>query len=223
MKLEKINREEAFRYMGYKGGEIKPNVISITDECEKKLLENIQPRFVYKVFDIEHGQDKITVKNTSLLLKGSDICSHLENCEKCILMCATLSAAADGIIRAYEFGEMEKAVIADCLASAAVEQVCNEAERIIQLQVGKFNYTWRFSPGYGNFPLEIQKDFLDVLDAQKRIGVSVTDSLILIPRKSVTAVIGVSSKEISKGKRGCICCNMKDKCQYRKRGVHCGF
>lgn len=223
MKIEKLNRSEAFRYMGYKGGEINENILRITEECEEQLLNAIKPRFVYKVFDIENTDDGVCVKNTSLVFKGKDISAHLKDCQKCVLMCVTLSAAADTLIRSYESGQMEKAVITDSLASAAVEQVCDEAEMQIKSEIGEWNYTWRFSPGYGDFPLDIQKDFLDVLDAPKRVGVNVTDSLILIPRKSVTAVIGLSDKEISKGRRGCICCNMRDRCEFRKRGEHCGF
>ena len=65
--------------------------------------------------------------------------------------------------------------------------------------------------------------FLDLRDASRKIGVTVTDRLILIPRKSVTAVIGISEKEIPQKRRGCSCCNMRKTCPYRKRGEHCGF
>ncbi len=117
---------------------------------------------------------------------------------------------------------MEKALVADSLASAAVEQVCEAAEEEIRAAIGNYGYTWRFSPGYGDFPLDIQGEFLNALDAPKRIGVNVTDSLILIPRKSVTAVMGVSENEIPKSRRGCGNCKMKETCPYRKNYGHCG-
>lgn len=223
MHLENINKSEAFRYMGYKGGEIPENILQLADECEKMLLENISPKYVYCLFDIDHSPEGIKVDRANLFFKGKDIASHLEGCEKCILMCATLSAGADKVIRQYEINDMEKAVITDCLASAAIEQVCDIAQDKILSNLEGFNFTWRFSPGYGDFPISIQNDFINVLKAQSRIGLSVTDSFIMIPRKSVTAVIGVSRNEIAKGKRGCGCCNMRDRCNFRKRGVHCGF
>jgi hypothetical protein len=86
-----------------------------------------------------------------------------------------------------------------------------------------YSQTWRFSPGYGDLPLDIQTEFLQILDAPKRIGLNTTANNILTPRKSVTAVIGLSQGEISQGRRGCAICRMKDKCQYRKRGEHCGI
>lgn len=218
-----MNRAEAFRYMGYKGVTVPRNIEELADECEARLLAEITPKFVWRVFDIENALEGVEVKNASLVFKGKDIAEHLRGCERCVLLAATLGGGADGVIRTYEAGAMEKAVIADCLASVAIEQVCNAAEREIQAQLGGYNFTWRFSPGYGDFPLDIQGDFLKVLDAGRRIGLNVSESLILLPRKSVTAVIGISEGEISKGRRGCGCCDLKGQCEYRKRGSHCGW
>lgn len=221
MELAKLDRAEAFRYMGHKGGEIPANINALADECEERLLNATEPKFVYALFDTERTDDGVLVKNTPLILRGKSISAHLRTCEKCVLMAATLGAGADGVIRGYESGAMEKAVIADCLAGAAIEQVCNVAEAEIQGRLAGMNFTWRFSPGYGDLPLDIQRDFLAVLNAQKRIGLTVTENLILVPRKSVTAVIGVSEHEIPKGRRGCASCNMRDKCGLRKNNIHC--
>lgn len=223
LRLEKLDRGEAFRYMGYKGGEINGSILKIADECEEALLKTIRPGMVYRVFDTEVCEDGIGVKNTSLIFKGGDIARHLSGCGRCVMMCVTLSGETDRLIRFYEAESMEKALIADALASAAVEQVCEKAEAQIRSEVGAYNYTWRFSPGYGDFPLDIQRDFLNVTDAQKRIGLNITQSNILIPRKSVTAVMGISTEVIPKGRRGCGCCNLKDTCEYRRGGSHCGF
>lgn len=225
MQIEKLNRFEAFRYMGAgedSEGKIKGELLKITDECEQMLLKVIEPRFIYKIFDIKVSENEVNVLNTSLTLKGKNISDHLNGCSRCVLLCVTLSAGVDKLLRTYETEGMEKALVADSLASAAVEQACELAEKEIRSAVGNYGYTWRFSPGYGDFPLDIQEELLKVIDAPKRIGVNVTDSLILIPRKSVTAVMGVSENEVPKGRRGCGSCNMKDRCQYRKNYAHCG-
>lgn len=221
MKIEKIDRAEAFRYMGHKGGDIPENLNALADECEQRLLSAVSPKFVYAVFGIEHTADGISVCGTPLVLKGNDIAAHLQGCEKCVLFAATLGAGADAVVRSYEGAAMEKAVIADCMASVAIEQVCELAETEIRSKIPDMHFTWRFSPGYGDLPLDIQRDFLNTLNAAKRIGLTVTDSLILIPRKSVTAVIGVSEREIPKGRRGCAVCGIRDKCEFRKNGTHC--
>lgn len=221
MVLKKIDRAEAFRYMGHKGGAVSENMETLADDCEKRLLMSISPKFVWRVFDIEKTAEGIAVSDTPLVLLGGDIAAHLSECEKCVLLAATLGIGADNVIRGYESGEMEKAVIADCLASAAIEQVCDFAEEEMRSHLSGYSFTWRFSPGYGDFPLDIQRGFLDVLGAPKRIGLTVTESLILLPRKSVTAVIGISENEISKGRRGCGSCKMKDTCEFRKNGNKC--
>ena len=224
MELKQLDRAEAFRYMGMRGGEIPEKINELANECEQRLLASISPKFVYTPFELErlHDTDGILVRNTPLVLTGQSIAEHLAGCEKCVLFAATLGAGADTVIRGFESGAMEKAVIADSLASAAIEQVCGLAEHEIKEKLGDMNLTWRFSPGYGDLPLDIQRNFLEALNAEKRIGLTVTDSLILIPRKSVTAVIGVSEHEIPKGRRGCEACGMRDVCEYRKSGAHCG-
>ena len=225
MRIEYLNRAEAFRYMGAGTdveNKIKGELLKITEECEQALLKTLEPRYVYKVFDITPAENGINILNTPLTLKGKDVYSHLKGCTRCVFLCVTLSAGVDKLIRAYETEGMEKALVADSLASAATEQACELAEEEIQAAVGKnYHFTWRFSPGYGDFPLDTQVELLKLIDAPKRIGVTVTDSMILIPRKSVTAVIGVSETEIPKGRRGCGSCNMKDSCKYRKNYGHC--
>lgn len=207
--------------MGHKGGALPESMTALADECEQRLLTSITPKLVYAVFNIEHTADGVAVGGTPLVLKGRDIAAHLADCERCVLFAATLGSGADAVIRGYESAAMEKAVIADCMASAAIEQVCDLAETEIREKLPEMHFTWRFSPGYGNLPLDVQRDFLNVLNAQKRIGLTVTENLILIPRKSVTAVIGVSEREIPKGRRGCAVCGMRDKCEFRKNGTHC--
>lgn len=223
MKLTALNKAEALRYLGYGSHEPDEKIRSLLDECEKRLLESISPAYIYRVFDLRRENGILFADGTLLSFKGKDIEAHLEKCGRCALMCATLSSGADRLIRQLEAVDMTKAVITDCLASAAVEQVCDTAEEDIKASVKNCFFTWRFSPGYGDFPIDIQRDFLEVLNAPKRIGLNTTESMILTPRKSVTAVMGISDHEIPKGRRGCVTCNIREKCAYRRKGEHCGF
>ena len=221
--LNKLNRQEALRYMGCGDAVPDEKMLGMLEECEAALLAVIKPCCIYHVFDIEDTEDGVAVCGTSLVLAGRSVREHLAGCTKAVLMAATLSAHAEKVIRRYEATDMTRAVIADSLASAAVEQVCDKAEEEITREFSRYHRTWRFSPGYGDLPLDIQGSFLDVLQAPKRIGLSATQSDILIPRKSVTAVIGLSENEIPKGRRGCSECNMKEVCAFRKKGDHCGI
>ena len=80
----------------------------------------------------------------------------------------------------------------------------------------------RYSPGYGDLSIEKNIDIINVLNSQKNIGLTVTDSGIMIPRKSVVALIGVSKKGIKREKKSCDNCYNKHNCNYKKEAKICG-
>ncbi len=218
--LGKIDTAEAIRYMGYREGSPDRQLLDIIVRCEKELLQVMAPRYCYKVFDIVRTEDSVKLKNSSLVLKGESIRTHLKDCEKAVIMCATLSGEVDKIIRLGSIRGMTNALVLDALANAAIEQVCDEVESIIMTEFQNYHHTWRFGVGYGDFPLSTQKLLLDTIDAGKRIGVCATDSSILTPGKSVTCVIGLS-KQKQEEKKSCSNCDMKDRCSFRQKGATC--
>lgn len=221
MTLEHINKTEAMRYMGLGTAIPDKQISDIINKCEDQLLRAIHPTYTFALFDITPSHNGIEVKDTPLVLTGNSVKAHLEGCTKVVLLAATLGIEADKIIKRYQVSDLTSALAADSLASAAIEQVCNAAEEEIREKVSPLNMTWRFSPGYGDLPLELQKVFLTVLNTQKRIGLTITDSLIMLPSKSVTALIGLSEKPIEKRRQGCAICNLRNTCQFRKRGERC--
>lgn len=217
-----INREIVYRYLGYGNDEPDKKVKVIIEETEKELLAVIEPKYVYRYFKITNTADGIKVGNSELILQGRSIENHLVDCNEAVLLAATLSSGADAFIRKCEVSDMAKALIADTLASVAIESVCDEVELNVKKENPQLFQTFRFSPGYGDLSIDIQKDFLNLLDATKRTGLCATENYILTPRKSVTAIIGLSGKQIQKKRRSCRTCNMRDNCRFRKGGNHCG-
>lgn len=216
----KINIDEAIRYMGYHS-EPNERQLEMIKELAAVLETQLKPAWVYRVFGLDFVKDGVALKGTKIVLKGRDIRRHLAECDSAVLLCATASARADELIRQKEQEDIAAGFMIDCLASAAAEAVCNELEKEIARQVSTKFFTWRFSPGYGDLPLDVQPQILDVLGAGKRAGVTCTPSMMLVPSKSVTAVIGLSDMPIDKGRRGCAVCNLSGGCQFRERGVHC--
>lgn len=211
--LNKLNRREALRYLG--GAKVQSNetMQKLMDACEAELLSCANPKYLYKIIDLPCGE----------LTVGSDIQNHLSGCRQAVLLCATLGAEVDRLIRVAQIRDMAKAVVLDSMASVAIEQVCRQADELIAAKFPESYFTFRFSPGYGDYPIELQKSFLTLLDAPRKIGLSATDSYLLIPAKSVTAIAGISDKPVEQRKRGCAVCNLRKTCQYRKNGEHCGF
>ena len=211
--LEKLNRSEAIRYLGGAGIQMNDQMEVLMDECEKMVLEIAAPKFLYIELDLP----------CDTIMGGRDIANHLDGCEKAILMCATLGAEIDKLIRINQISDMAKAVVLDSFSSVAVEQVCNKVDEIIAEKYAGYNMTFRFSPGYGDYPISLQQDFLRMLDAPRKIGLTTNDNYLLMPTKSVTAVLGLSKNPIERKKRGCAICNMRGKCRFRKNGEHCGL
>ena len=104
-----------------------------------------------------------------------------------------------------------------------MEQVCTQADALLARQFPDMYMTFRFSPGYGDYPITLQADFLRLLDAPRKIGLTATEHYLLTPAKSVTAIAGLSPEPIEKQRRGCAVCSLRNTCQYRKNGEHCGF
>lgn len=213
MTLEPLDRAEALRYMG--GADVPPDdsLCALIDECEQQIMQSARPRYLYRVIDLPCPE----------LTVGKDIAEHLSGCDKAALMCATLGAGTDRLIRIAQVSDMARAVVLNSLASVAVEQVCDRAERELAQRYPERHFTFRFSPGYGDYPISLQKTLLSMLDAPRKIGLTASDNHILIPSKSVTAVTGISPEPIEKKKQGCAVCNMRTSCRYRKVGEHCGF
>ena len=108
-------------------------------------------------------------------------------------------------------------------AAVSVEQMCDQIELELQGHFPGCSFPFRYSPGYGDLPLELQNPLLDLLDAPRRVGLCASASHILTPRKSVTAILGAADGPIQPTVRSCLGCPARESCQYRKSGGHCGI
>ncbi|MBR1823757.1 MAG: 5-methyltetrahydrofolate--homocysteine methyltransferase [Ruminococcus sp.] len=217
MSLSPISLTEAARYMGVKG-EPDNTVLELLERAERLVRETVRPVYVYRETAVEAAENGIKLACMAETLTGRDIRKHLNGCDRAVLLAATLSAEADKLIRQTAVRDMAFSLAVDCICSAAVEQLCNKAEEEI-FSGGNVPYrTWRFSPGYGDLPLDLQGAFLTALNAQRRIGLTATENSLLIPSKSVTAIIGISDTPVQRGARGCAVCSMRESCAYRQLG-----
>ena len=220
--LSPLDISEALRYMGHKGNEVPAAVLELMRECEKKVMECAKPKYLYRVCDISECTDGVMINETNYILQGNDIRNHLKGCNKAVIMCATLSADIDRLIRITQKQDIARALAVDALASTAIEQVCDKAEALIKQTVPQYHMNWRYGIGYGDFPIQQQKDILEFLDAPRKIGLNVTGAYMLTPGKSVTAVMGLSLDEFdNKKQHGCDTCRLNGTCQFRKEGKYC--
>ncbi len=221
IKLEHLDYSEALRYLGYGGAAPDEKTKALLSECEELVLQAASVRYVYKIFDISFSQAGIKVADTSLCLTGQAIREHLQDCGRAALMAVTISAGIDRLLRVLQLKDMAKAVVADSLASVAVEQACDKVEKELQEACPQYYQTFRFGLGYGDLPIRLQADFLRVLEAPKRIGLEANSSSMLVPGKSVTAVVGLSDAPLAARQRGCQTCSLKGGCKFREKGGRC--
>ena len=211
--LTHIPREEVLRYLGCPGTE-DPATLALVEGCSARLLAAARPKWTYRVFDLAVQTDGVRL-DCGLLLPGRDLAAHLRGCSRAALLAATLSAPVDALLRRAQAEDLAAAVALDCCATATVEAVCDLAEAEIRVRFPGCSFPFRFSPGYGDLPIELQDPILRLLDAPRRVGLCATDRHILTPRKSVTAVLGISDGEISPQKRGCASCTFRDRCKFQ--------
>lgn len=226
-----VDKREIYRYLGYQGRVPDENVLREVDRCLEELREAVTPRFVYRQYPIERfftdniekpfldekpGTELLSI--AGMKIQSRSLFRNLRDCKSAYLMAATLGIGPDRLIARASVAKMSRAVILQAAAAAMIEAWCDEVnQKIIKEAEDQGLYCRpRFSPGYGDFSLEYQKDFAQILRIQKEIGVSLTQSLLMMPSKSVTAVIGLSPVKKECALHGCEACLKAEECSFSR-------
>lgn len=220
MKFESLSRSETLRYMCHKG-EVLPELEKILEKSENLIKSSVFPKYVYRTADISIRGNKTEISGFPSVIESKDLSEHLKNCTKAVVMAVTLTPEADRLISRAEISDMTEAYTLDAMCSSAIETACDMAEREIFSEIGAVYTTWRYSAGYGDLNLSYQRDFIKFLNAEKRIGLTLTPEFLMIPRKSVTAIVGVSENPLENKRRNCSLCSMYGKCRFSIEGGHC--
>ena len=209
------NEREILRYLGHRGQEIPENVEELIKECERELEQMASPRAMWKEYPLSIHDHVLDMG--FLQTKSKSLERNLRDCERVILFAATLGSRVDVLLHRYNMIQMSKAVVMQAASVAMLGTFCDEKHQ--ELKSSYEAKGWylrpRFSPGYGDFPLECQREIAPALEMGKRIGVNLTDTLLMMPSKSVTAVIGASRLPRNCTVQGCEVCAKRD-CAYRR-------
>lgn len=214
-----LDVDEALRYLG--ASRADDDLRSRVAAMARELEERFQPRYVYRAAAVEHRAEGEWLPEVQLLLPGKSAGKMLAECHHAAVMVCTLGLTFEQQMRSVQARDMAQAVLMDALGSVMVEAGCDRAEREIAARFPGAYLTDRFSPGYGDLPLSLQPMICRVTDSQRRLGVHVTQSMLMNPQKSVTAIIGLAEEPQRARIRGCAWCAMKDTCALRKGGHSC--
>ncbi len=191
--LKKVDKSETRRYAGLNKAKFDESVIEAA--CmEVQILA--QPKGIWNLYDYD-SSTAIIHSDPPFFIEGKKIQKHLAASKKVILLAATIGETVEEqITSCFKDGKYSYSLLLDAAATTAVEQAADELEKTIRQKVEPMGYDmiWRFSPGYGDWDIRFQPEMIRLSQANK-IGITLTESMMLLPRKSITAIIGLVPKK----------------------------
>ena len=185
-----LRTKEAIRYLGYKKNTIDDQTLQLIQESFQELDLIAEKRSVYQILDVNIKNDN-QLEIGTLKMQSKHLYQNLNGCSQVILFATTLGTEVDRCLRKYEIVDLPRAVVLGACAAAYLEEYCDEVQNKIMNELRGKSHRPRFSPGYGDLSILYQEDILRLLDAHKKIGLSLTEAKMMTPSKSVTAFVGV--------------------------------
>lgn len=184
-----IDKDLVKKYLNFKG--INNAFDTYIDEVCLEVESICNPKKLCVFSDVSKENGYYKLNKLGLVLESDDINRLFKDCESIATLVVTLGLAVDKKIALYAKTDMTRSLVMDAVASVYVESVLDALEKEICTQTNLYK-TMRFSPGYGDLDIKIQKDLIKVVGADKYLGIMVNSNNLMIPLKSITAFIGFS-------------------------------
>ncbi len=188
-----ISEREVLRYMGAR--DATDEVLSLVREA----ITEADGCFSGRVCAAECGVriDGSTVDFGFASIESGDLAKSLHGCDRALIFAATVGVEIDRLIAKHSRLSPARALALQALGTERIEAVCNAFCRARADEYAKAGRTLRprFSAGYGDLSLSFQRDIFQLLDCPRRIGLTLNDSLLMSPTKSVTAIAGVTERK----------------------------
>ena len=201
---------EILRYAGCKSAD--DELLQLLHACIKEVDDKLSYKVCYQIMPVSIADTKCDFGAFSC--NSEKLAINLEGCQKVILFSATIGVEIDRLIARYGRISPAKALMFQAIGAERIESLCDvfckDMEKEMQISLRP-----RFSPGYGDLSLEVQKCIFDTLGCAKRIGLTLNNSLLMSPSKSVTAFAGIVDKEKNEQ-------NAENKCA-RCENIDCTF
>ncbi len=178
-----VNRREIFRYAGCPSpGEAETAVL---EECLAELSGKLTSRVCWREF-------VLTGPDLPFCPTGSaDLAKYLRDCTKLVVFGATVGLETDRLIARYSRISPVKALFCQAIGAERIESLCDAFCGDLAEMYASCRTKPRYSPGYGDLPLEVQREFFTILDCPRKIGLTLNASMLMSPSKSVTAIVGI--------------------------------
>lgn len=163
--------------------------VSVYEKAVRDVLAESTPKACFIKVPVVADGDEITFPFVSF--HSRDLSKNLSGCKEAFVFAVTLGHGVERLLSKISRLSSADFFIYDAVGSALAESVCDIAENMIK---GNIPCKPRFSPGYGDLPLSVQRDVLSVLNAEKLLGITLTETNLMIPQKSITAILAVSEE-----------------------------
>lgn len=220
----RIDKADVLANLGYADQQINASLHQKIDACIALSYRKIVPAFTFETFAVRLSPDGADIGNPPLHIASRDVGALLRYSNEAVVMALSAGAAIEQAIRTESYRDMTSSVILDSCASVAAESIAEALQQQIEkdLCARGLALTNRFSCGYGDFSLQYQSAILRLLNAEKKIGLYASETGILQPKKSITAVMGITDSQIRHTHYAtCAACAAKESCAYRKEGKTC--
>jgi len=189
--------KDALRYLGARSSD--PDAEALLRRVLTENEDTISPRAVYGLYAVAQRAPEIRLDGYAFPLVGESIRRHLDGADHALLAAFTLGIAVDKRIKELSLTRPSESVALNALASACAERIADEMLRVERnkLEANGYKTNFRFCPGYGDLPMRTNGEIALALNAQKKIGLTVTEDGLLLPRKSIVGIVGVT-KEVTK-------------------------
>jgi hypothetical protein len=183
------NRKEILRYAGAR--EATPEVAELMESCIREVDDELLYRVCWTEFPIREDGQGLDLGFGRC--QSASLARNLSGCDHIVLFAATVGVGLDRLIARYKNLSPARALMFQAIGAERIEELCDAFNARINEEKGAQGRATRprYSPGYGDLPLQMQTDIFAVLDCPRQIGLTLNDSLLMSPSKSVTAIIGV--------------------------------
>ena len=187
-KSPEIDKSEVLRYA--RSGADKES-LALLDSCISEAQDLFSYNLCYGRFGTRVSDDEIDLGFARV--RSHSLATCLMGCHEIILFGATVGFGIDRLIHKYSITSPSRAIMLQALGSERVEALCDAFCRDISLLEGEVGNVVRprFSPGYGDLSIELQREIFIALDLTKNLGINLGDNLFMTPTKSVTAIVGI--------------------------------
>lgn len=183
-----MNKAEILRYMRTNSKTKDKKILALVDNAVNTIESNIHPKTLYRIFDCYVTDNELVIGDVHF--KSTRLAQNLAGCKRVVVFGATLGTECDRLIKTATATDLAMAMALQSTAAAKIEEVCDALEDTIKKEHG-VTLRQRYSPGYFDLDITEQKKFFSLIELTKRIGLTLTDTMEMLPTKSVTAFIGI--------------------------------